>query len=458
MMSLLRRAGSSRSSFGSLSTARAASSTWRRRLHAGPRGRQTCTSDGPIPLISVHAAMQAMVMTLTLGAVAALHAPASARYLRPAQPRLRTATRLAVTAEPLLRTAVIPATHVAHQLSGLGGQALAVEASDVPTKGEFRAAIPAHCFKKNTIRSLAHAFQSVTCTAACAALAPLIPLRWAFAPVWLAYGAATGTVATGMWVIAHECGHGAFSDNRRLQDAVGYFLHSLMLVPYFSWQVHKTPGQRSSRRARSPLSSHLNEPVATCPSARYSEIGSAPPLTAALARGASRAHEPHHQRRDARARRDQRRWRPTVVQEHTSSLLFFLLLPRTSRPTGQRVFKCPSPRGRAAACRSCLATLTLTHSPTVEGIECGGAEGALTVASTLRRTGHGVYNLFLHLVIGWPAYLLWGATGEYHAEMTCTAHPDLLWRAGPCLCRGPADLCIIRRTYLPAGGSCIRTF
>ena len=93
---------------------------------------------------------------------------------------------------------------------------------------------------KDTLRSLAHAFQSVTCTAACAALAPLIPLRWAFAPIWLAYGAATGTVATGMWVIAHECGHGAFSDNRRLQDAVGYFLHSLMLVPYFSWQVHST--------------------------------------------------------------------------------------------------------------------------------------------------------------------------------------------------------------------------
>ena len=189
----------------------------------------------------MHAAMQAMAMTLALGAVAALHAPASARCLRPAQPRLRTATRLAVTAEPLLQTAALPTTRAAHQLSGLGGQALAVEASDVPTKGEFRAAIPAHCFKKDTLRSLAHAFQSVACTAACAALAPLIPLRWAFAPVWLAYGAATGTVATGMWVIAHECGHGAFSDNRRLQDAVGYFLHSLMLVPYFSWQVRNLP-------------------------------------------------------------------------------------------------------------------------------------------------------------------------------------------------------------------------
>ena len=40
----------------------------------------------------------------------------------------------------------------------------------------------------------------------------------------------------GLWVLAHECGHGAFSKDKKLQDAVGYVLHSLFLVPYFSWQ------------------------------------------------------------------------------------------------------------------------------------------------------------------------------------------------------------------------------
>jgi fatty acid desaturase len=45
-----------------------------------------------------------------------------------------------------------------------------------------------------------------------------------------------GTVATGMWVVAHECGHRAFSDNERLQNAVGYVFHTLLLVPYYSWQ------------------------------------------------------------------------------------------------------------------------------------------------------------------------------------------------------------------------------
>jgi len=52
----------------------------------------------------------------------------------------------------------------------------------------------------------------------------------------LAYAAVAGTVATGCWVVAHECGHNAFSDNRLIQNTVGYILHSSLLVPYFSWQ------------------------------------------------------------------------------------------------------------------------------------------------------------------------------------------------------------------------------
>lgn len=39
-----------------------------------------------------------------------------------------------------------------------------------------------------------------------------------------------------MWVVAHECGHRAFSDNLRLQTAVGYVFHTVLMVPYFSWQ------------------------------------------------------------------------------------------------------------------------------------------------------------------------------------------------------------------------------
>ena len=38
-----------------------------------------------------------------------------------------------------------------------------------------------------------------------------------------------------MWVIAHECGHQAFSKWQAVNDGVGLVLHSLLLVPYYSW-------------------------------------------------------------------------------------------------------------------------------------------------------------------------------------------------------------------------------
>jgi omega-6 fatty acid desaturase (delta-12 desaturase) len=63
-----------------------------------------------------------------------------------------------------------------------------------------------------------------------------IPLQLWAAPLWILYGVVTGTVAMGCWVIAHECGHHAFHPNRHLEGWLGYALHSLLLVPYFSWQ------------------------------------------------------------------------------------------------------------------------------------------------------------------------------------------------------------------------------
>jgi omega-6 fatty acid desaturase (delta-12 desaturase) len=37
-------------------------------------------------------------------------------------------------------------------------------------------------------------------------------------------------------ILAHECGHGSFSNNAILNDTLGYILHTTVLVPYFSWQ------------------------------------------------------------------------------------------------------------------------------------------------------------------------------------------------------------------------------
>ncbi|MEZ6115645.1 MAG: fatty acid desaturase [Pirellulaceae bacterium] len=107
----------------------------------------------------------------------------------------------------------------------------------LPTKAEVLAAIPPSCFQRNLIRSSAYAAVSVTLTLSLGVLAyHFLPREWAYLPVWLLYAMVCGTVATGCWVIAHECGHRAFCASNLIQDAVGYTLHTALLVPYFSWQ------------------------------------------------------------------------------------------------------------------------------------------------------------------------------------------------------------------------------
>ena len=124
--------------------------------------------------------------------------------------------------------------------SGLKGQALSV-GSDFPKANELRAVIPADCFEPETAKSLGYLSVSMAGTAACTAIGLqmlniLPPENLLTLPIWTAYSAITGTVAMGLWVLAHECGHGAFSKNRALQDVIGFAIHSVMLVPYYSWQ------------------------------------------------------------------------------------------------------------------------------------------------------------------------------------------------------------------------------
>jgi len=232
----------------------------------------------------------------------------SARAARAPPPALRTSQpRLVASAPPLVATP--EAEPVTPLLSGLAGKALLVEAEDVPSKADVRRVVPKHCFKRSTFRSLGHVVQSLVVTTATAAVGLAIPLKLAALPLWVAYAAVTGTAAMGLWVLAHECGHGAFSDNRALQDVVGYILHSVLLVPYFSWQ---------------------------------------------------RSHAVHH--------------------AHTNHIR----------------------KGE-------------THVPTVVGGRIGhetpGGEEQLDLATSMGTVRHGAYQLFGHLMIGWPSYILAGLTG-----------------------------------------------
>ncbi len=193
--------------------------------------------------------------------------------------------------------------------SGLKGQALAIKMGDIPSMKEFQSVIPDHCFKPQTITSLFYLLQSIIIQAIVIAIGLTIPFTQRMIPIWILYAFLSGTTAMGFWVIAHECGHGAFSKNKVLETITGYLLHSLLLVPYFSWQ---------------------------------------------------RSHAVHHR-----------------FTNHIT-------------------------KGE-------------THVPIVidgNGIsEKVGGEKELSFSSKLGKTNYGILQLVLHLIFGWPAYLLSGSTG-----------------------------------------------
>jgi omega-6 fatty acid desaturase (delta-12 desaturase) len=60
---------------------------------------------------------------------------------------------------------------------------------------------------------------------------PLIHLAWP------AYWWLQGIGGTGLWILAHECGHHAFSHYRRINHTLGLVLHSLLLVPYHPFRI-----------------------------------------------------------------------------------------------------------------------------------------------------------------------------------------------------------------------------
>ncbi|KAI1211466.1 fatty acid desaturase-domain-containing protein [Annulohypoxylon truncatum] len=111
---------------------------------------------------------------------------------------------------------------------------------EFPDINTIRKAIPAHCFKPSTLRSLGYVARDLAMAVALgyAALTyiPSVPNQAYRTLLWTAYGFLQGLVGVGLWILAHECGHGAFSVHRHLNDFVGWVLHSALGVPFFSWK------------------------------------------------------------------------------------------------------------------------------------------------------------------------------------------------------------------------------
>ncbi|KAI1173640.1 fatty acid desaturase-domain-containing protein [Nemania sp. FL0916] len=118
---------------------------------------------------------------------------------------------------------------------------------------DIRNAIPKHCFERSAATGLYYVARDIASLATTFYLfhtyvtpetVPSTPVRTL---LWAFYTFVQGLFGTGMWVLAHECGHQSFSPSKVLNDTVGWILHSALLVPYFSWKIshgkhHKATG------------------------------------------------------------------------------------------------------------------------------------------------------------------------------------------------------------------------
>jgi omega-6 fatty acid desaturase (delta-12 desaturase) len=112
------------------------------------------------------------------------------------------------------------------------------------TMKQIHDAIPAHYSRPSILRSMCYVVRYYIL------LCGLAWLTYTYTPVLLsiylrAISYSFYTVVAGM--IMTECGHGAFSQSKTLNNMVGFILHSSLLMPYCSWKIshshhHKAAG------------------------------------------------------------------------------------------------------------------------------------------------------------------------------------------------------------------------
>jgi omega-6 fatty acid desaturase (delta-12 desaturase) len=118
---------------------------------------------------------------------------------------------------------------------------------------DIRDAIPKHCFERSALTGYTYIIRDLALLASTFYLfhnyvtPETVPNTVARGALWGLYTVLQGLFGTGIWVIAHECGHGAFSDSTLINDVTGWVLHSALFVPYFSWKIshgkhHKATG------------------------------------------------------------------------------------------------------------------------------------------------------------------------------------------------------------------------
>jgi hypothetical protein len=108
------------------------------------------------------------------------------------------------------------------------------------TMKDIHDAIPRHCFQPHTVLSMAYVARDIVLTLILIYVATYIPSTDNL-PIevltWALYAFFQGLIFTGLWELAHECGHGALSKHKLVNDTIGFLIHSFLLVPYYSLKI-----------------------------------------------------------------------------------------------------------------------------------------------------------------------------------------------------------------------------
>ncbi|KAJ7743780.1 fatty acid conjugase [Mycena metata] len=144
------------------------------------------------------------------------------------------------------------------------------------TIADIRKAIPPELHKKSTAKGLWFGFRNAFCVACFYYLgtciesaAPFVATALPFDPIstslvrwtlWVSYWFWQGVGMAGLWMYAHECGHGTISDSSWINDTLGYSL----FTPYFAW--------RSTHRAHHKATGSMERDESYVPAVR-SDLG-----------------------------------------------------------------------------------------------------------------------------------------------------------------------------------------
>lgn len=110
----------------------------------------------------------------------------------------------------------------------------------IPDVKTLKDAIPAKCFERSMLRSFSYVIRDLiivsTLFYSAFKLSQLDAPLYVTVPAWALYSFVQGCFFTGLWILAHDCGHDSFSANLTVNAITGWFLHSMLMVPFFSWK------------------------------------------------------------------------------------------------------------------------------------------------------------------------------------------------------------------------------